>query len=236
MINVNNYFDISDKSPLTVFAGPCVIESRDLVMKVAEKAKEITTKLGVNYVFKSSFVKANRSSINSFTGPGIDEGLKILQEIKDQFDLPVVTDVHYPEDAKLAGEVVDILQIPAFLCRQTDLLLAAGKTGKVVNVKKGQFLAANQMRHAAEKIKSTGNDKVLLCERGTMFGYGDLIVDRRGLKEMRELGYQVVFDCTHSVQRPGTDGSRSGGAPEYIETLARSAVSSGFSLILFFVF
>lgn len=232
-VTIGNAFCIDDSSALTVFAGPCVIENRDLVMSVAEKAVKITEKLGINYVFKSSFVKANRSSLDSFTGPGRDRGLKILEEIKKNFNIPVVTDIHEPADAEAAGEVVDILQIPAFLCRQTSLLLAAGKTGKAVNIKKGQFLSPEAMKHAAEKIKSTGNDNVMLCERGTTFGYGDLVVDQRAFKIMRELGYQVVFDCTHSVQKPGADGSRSGGAPEFIETLSRAALATGFVNTLF---
>ena len=233
MVEIEDYFKIDKDSPLTIFAGPCVIESRDLVMSVAETVQEITDKLNIQFVFKSSFTKANRSSINSFTGPGIDKGLRILEDIKSTFQLPIVTDIHSPEDAKMAGEVVDILQIPAFLCRQTDLLLAAGKTGKVVNIKKGQFLAPEQMKHAAEKIKSTGNENILLCERGTTFGYGDLVVDPRSFKIMNELGYEVVFDCTHSVQRPGADGTRSGGAPEFIETLSRSALATGYVNTLF---
>jgi 2-dehydro-3-deoxyphosphooctonate aldolase (KDO 8-P synthase) len=233
VVQIGNKYTVDDHSPLTVFAGPCVIESRDLVMHVAEKAKTVADKLGINYVFKSSFVKANRSSIHAFTGPGIDEGLKQLQEIQETFNIPVVTDVHEPEDARIAGEVVDILQIPAFLCRQTNLLLAAGKTGKTVNIKKGQFLSPEAMKHAAEKITSQGNPNVFLCERGTTFGYGDLIVDQRAFKIMRELGYQVVFDCTHSVQKPGAEGSRSGGAPEFIETLARAAIATGYVNTLF---
>lgn len=232
-VQVSDKFIVDDSSPLTVFAGPCVIESRDLVMLVAEKAKTVADKLGINYVFKSSFIKANRSSINAFTGPGIDEGLKQLQEIQQTFKIPVVTDVHEPEDARVAGQVVDILQIPAFLCRQTNLLLAAGKTGKTVNIKKGQFLSPEAMKHAAEKITSQGNPNVFLCERGTTFGYGDLVVDQRAFKIMRELGYQIVFDCTHSVQKPGAEGSRSGGAPEFIETLARAAIATGYVNTLF---
>ena len=233
MINISNFFSISDSSPLTILAGPCVIESRDLVMSIAEQAKKTSEKLGFQYVFKSSFVKANRSSIDSFTGPGRQEGLKILQEVKDTFKIPIVTDIHLPDDAAEVAEVVDIIQIPAFLSRQTELLIAAGKTGRTINVKKGQFLAPEQMKHAAQKIESTGNKSILLCERGASFGYGDLIVDNRSFKIMRELGYQVVFDCTHSVQKPGQDGSRSGGAPEFIETLARAAVSTGMVNTLF---
>lgn len=232
-VTIGNAYRVDDAAPLTVFAGPCVIESRDLVMSVAEKATKICEKLGVQYVFKSSFTKANRSSLNSFTGPGIDEGLKQLEEIKTTFNIPVLTDIHEPADATVAGAVVDVLQIPAFLCRQTSLLLAAGETGKVVNIKKGQFLSPEAMKHAAEKITSTGNKNVMLCERGSTFGYGDLIVDQRSFKIMRELGYQVVFDCTHSVQKPGADGSRSGGAPEFIETLSRAALATGFVNTLF---
>jgi 2-dehydro-3-deoxyphosphooctonate aldolase (KDO 8-P synthase) len=233
MIEIKDFFQITENSPLTIFAGPCVIESRDLVMEVAEEGKRVTEKLGLQYVFKSSFTKANRSSLNSFTGPGREEGLKILEEVRTTFNIPVVTDIHTVEDAEVAGKIVDVLQIPAFLSRQTDLVIAAGKTGKLVNIKKGQFLSPEQMKHAAEKVVSTGNKNVMLCERGTTFGYGDLVVDPRSFKIMNELGYEVVFDCTHSVQKPGLDGARSGGAPEFIETLARAAVATGHVNTLF---
>ena len=227
MLKINDELEISNKK-LTVVAGPCVIESRDLIFSVAEKAKNIAEKLGINYIFKSSFRKANRSSIDSFTGPGIDEGLKLLDEVKKEFNLSILTDIHLPEEADTAAKVADILQIPAFLCRQSDIILAAAKTKKTINVKKGQFLAPEQMKHIANKIQTTGNKKVLFCERGTSFGYGDLIVDPRSFKIMSELGYEVMFDSTHSVQRPGAEGSRSGGAPEFIETLSRAAVATGY--------
>lgn len=232
-VRITPELTIDNHSPLTVFSGPCVVESRDLVMRVAETAKAVTDKLGIQYVFKSSYKKANRSSLDSFTGPGVDEGLRILDDVKRTHGVPIITDIHLPEEASAAAEVADILQIPAFLCRQTSLLLAAGETGKAVNIKKGQFLAPEQMRHAAKKIESTGNTNVMLCERGTTFGYGDLVVDTRAYQIMSELGYRVVFDCTHSVQQPGADGARSGGAPEFIETLARAAVSTGFVNTLF---
>lgn len=225
MIKIND-ITIGSNNPFVLLAGPCVIESYDIAFKTAETVKKITEKYNIPYVFKSSFKKANRTSVDSFTGLGEQEGLKILEQIKTELELPVVTDIHKEEDAALAAEVVDILQIPAFLCRQTDLLVAAGKTGKVVNVKKGQFLAPGDMIHAAKKIESTGNKNVMLCERGTTFGYGNLVVDMRGLLIMKELGYPVVMDATHAVQMPG-NASTTGGDPKFILPLAKAAAAVG---------
>ncbi len=209
-----------------LIAGPCVVESRDLLFAVADYAKEITARLGIPYIFKASYKKANRTSLDSFTGIGDLEALEFLREVKEKFKLPVLTDVHTAEEAVLAAAYVDVLQIPAFLCRQTDLLLAAGKTGRVVNIKKGQFLAPWDMKFAAEKASSTGNKNVWLTERGTTFGYGNLVVDMRSFVIMRKLGYPVVMDATHSVQLPGAGGKTS-GQPEYIKTLASSAMAAG---------
>jgi 2-dehydro-3-deoxyphosphooctonate aldolase (KDO 8-P synthase) len=206
----------------TLIAGPCVIESEEHCHFLA---KEIA-KVAGDFVFKASFDKANRSSIASYRGPGVAEGLRILAGIRAAGH-PVLTDVHEAAQAEAAADSVDILQIPAFLCRQTDLLVAAGRTGKIVNVKKGQFVSPSDMKHVVDKIRSTGNDKIVLTERGTSFGYNNLVVDMRGLKTMRDLGVPVVFDATHSVQTPGGQGSTSGGAPEFIPTLARAATAAG---------
>lgn len=210
-----------------VMAGPCILESRDTNMRIAERIKEITTKLRINYIFKASFDKANRTSVSSFRGAGMDEGLKSLAEIKEQFDLPIVTDIHESYQAAAAAEVADILQIPAFLCRQTDLLVAAGQTGKVVNVKKAQFLSAADMENVLKKLESTGNEKLMLCERGTSFGYNNLVVDFRNIVDMKEFGYPVVMDATHSTQRPGGQGNASGGNPHYAPYLAKCAALCG---------
>ena len=196
---------------LTILAGPCAIESQEILEKTAEGLKEITNKLNINFVFKSSFDKANRSSITSFRGPGIEKGLAMLQKVKDKYDLPIVTDIHTPDQAEKAAEVADILQIPAFLCRQTDLLVAAAKTGKIVNIKKGQFLAPEQMESLIKKIEDSGNSNILLTDRGTSFGYNNLVVDFRGIPIMQNFGYPIVFDATHSVQLPGANGTCSGG-------------------------
>lgn len=213
---------------LLIIAGPCQIESLEHSLMIARYLKEVTADLPVSLVFKSSFDKANRTSGKSARGIGIQEGLEILSKIRDEVNIPVLTDVHTEEQAKTAGKVVDVLQIPAFLCRQTDLLLAAGKTGRCINVKKGQFLHPSDMRFVAEKIASTGNNKILLCERGTSFGYRDLVMDPRSLIMMRECGYPVVFDATHSVQQlGGGGGGSSGGARHYVEALARAAVAVG---------
>ncbi len=210
-----------------LIAGPCVIESEDLVMEVAKKMKEITDKLGINYIFKASFDKANRSSISSFRGPGIDKGLEILARVKDKYDVALATDIHEPWQCEKAKEVIDLLQIPAFLCRQTDLLVAAAETGKAVNIKKGQFLAPWDMKNVVNKFREVGNENIMLCERGATFGYNNLVVDMRGLLEMRKFGFPVVFDATHSVQIPGGKGDSTGGNREYVYPLARAAVSVG---------
>lgn len=215
--------------PLVFFAGPCVVESRDLVFRIAESLQSTARQLGIGIVFKSSYKKANRTSGKSFTGPGLDEGLRILAEVKKEFGMPIVTDIHTEREAASASEVADVLQIPAFLCRQTDLLVAAGKTGRVVNIKKGQFVAPDDMRHAAAKVEETGNNRVLLTERGTTFGYHNLVVDMRGLSIMRKAGYPVVLDATHSVQLPGGDSAsaQTAGQPEFIAPLARAGVAAG---------
>ncbi len=218
---------IGRNNPLALIAGPCVIESERLVLKTAEEVVKIASKYKVPYIFKSSYLKANRLSINSFTGPGIKKGLKILEKVKKEFEVPVLTDVHSAEEARIAGEVVDVVQVPAFLCRQTDIVLAAGKTGKAVNLKKGQFLAPEDMGAIVKKVESTGNHNVLLTERGTTFGYHNLVVDMRSLVIMREIGYPVVFDATHSLQLPGGGGKVSSGQPQFIIPMARAAVASG---------
>ena len=211
----------------SLIAGPCVIESEELVLNVAEKMKEITDELQIPYTFKASFDKANRTSIHSFRGPGIDEGLRILQKVKDSFGLPVCTDIHEPWQAERAAEVCDILQIPAFLCRQTDLLVAAAKTGKCINIKKAQFLAPWDMKNCVEKVRESGNDKVMVCERGTSFGYNTLVVDMTGLRVMKDFGVPVIFDATHSVQKPGGNGTSTGGNRQFVEYLAKAAVAVG---------
>lgn len=203
-----------------------MIESEEHVHMLATAVSEIAARLKMPYVFKASFDKANRSSVNSYRGPGLKEGLRILKTVRDR-GIPVLTDIHEPGQAELAAEAVDILQIPAFLCRQTDLLVAAGRTGRVVNVKKGQFVSPHDIRHAAEKVASTGNNNIVLTERGSSFGYNNLVVDMRGLAIMRGFGYPVVFDATHSVQLPGAAGTASGGQPEFIEPLASAAVAVG---------
>ena len=221
-----NNFEIG-KDKLTVFAGPCAIESKDIVFKTAEKLKKVCEDLNINYIFKASYDKANRSSIKSFRGPGLEEGLKILAAVKKEFNLPIVTDIHKEEEAKPAAEVADVLQIPAFLCRQTDLLVAAAKTEKIVNIKKGQFLAPSQMKSIAQKVIDSGNDKILITERGTTFGYNNLVSDMRSIKIIQDMGYPVVFDATHSVQLPGGAGESSSGEREFAPLLAKSAVAAG---------
>lgn len=211
----------------SLIAGPCVIESEEMVLSIAKQMKDITDKLGIPYTFKASFDKANRTSINGFRGPGIEEGLRILQKVKDTFDLPICTDIHEPWQAEKAAEVCDILQIPAFLCRQTDLLVAAAKTGKCINIKKAQFLAPWDMKNCVEKVRKSGNDNVMLCERGTTFGYNTLVVDMTGLRVMKDMGVPVIFDATHSVQKPGGNGTSTGGNRQYVEYLAKAAVSVG---------
>jgi 2-dehydro-3-deoxyphosphooctonate aldolase (KDO 8-P synthase) len=222
VIEVNAQIKIGGGAPLALIAGPCVIESEEHVQSLAREIR----KLAGAFIFKASFDKANRSSAGSYRGPGLKEGLRILKSVRDA-GFAVLTDIHEPAQAALAAESADILQIPAFLCRQTDLLVEAGRTGRIVNIKKGQFLAPLDIRHAADKVASTGNNRILLTERGTTFGYNNLVVDMRGLAMMRGLGWPVVFDATHSVQLPGASGAVSGGQPEFIGTLARAAVAAG---------
>lgn len=217
--------------PLTLIAGPCVIESKELCQEVAGFLKELTTKLNMPYIFKASYDKANRSSIHSQRGPGIEVGLEILQGIKEEFSLPVVSDIHSVEQATLAGKVLDIVQIPAFLCRQTDLLVAAAKTGKVVNVKKGQFMAPWEMQNVVTKLEEAGCQDILLTERGASFGYNNLVVDMRSLAIMRDFGYPVVFDATHAVQLPGGGGTHSAGQSQFVAGLSRSAVAMGIDVL-----
>ena len=209
----------------SLIAGPCVIESEDQVLSIAGTMKEITDELGIPYTFKASFDKANRTSIRGFRGPGIEEGLRILQKVKDTYGLRICTDIHEAWQAKPAAEVCDIIQIPAFLCRQTDLLVAAARTGKCVNIKKAQFLAPWDMKNCLEKVRESGNDNVMLCERGSSFGYNTLVVDMTGLRVMKEFGVPVIFDATHSVQKPGGNGTSTGGNREYVEYLAKAALA-----------
>lgn len=228
---LNNFEIGGDK--LTVLAGPCAMESKEICFETCEKLKEITKKLDINFVFKTSFDKANRSSINSYRGLGMDEGLKILSEVKEKFNVPIVTDIHEPYQADVAAKVADIIQIPAFLCRQTDLLVAAAKTRKIVNIKKGQFLSPYQMKSIAGKVEESGNNKILVTDRGTSFGYNNLIVDMRGVKIIQDMGYPVVFDATHSVQIPGGKGTSSGGERQFVPLLAKSAVAAGAKVLFF---
>lgn len=221
-IVVNDQVAFGDGAPLALIAGPCVIESEEHVQYLAGEIARIAGP----FVFKASFDKANRSSVNSYRGPGLDEGVRILAGVR-RLGIPVLTDIHEPAQAERVAEAADILQIPAFLCRQTDLLVAAGRTGRIVNIKKGQFVAPQDIRNAAEKVASTGNSRVLLTERGTTFGYNNLVVDMRGLAIMRESGWPVVFDATHSVQLPGATGTASGGQPQFIPVLSRAAVAAG---------
>jgi 2-dehydro-3-deoxyphosphooctonate aldolase (KDO 8-P synthase) len=214
-------------SPLFVIAGPCVIESTEQCLLIGEHVKKVCDKLGLNYVFKASFDKANRSSNASFRGPGMEEGLRTLAIVKQRLGVPVLTDIHEPNQAKPAAEVVDILQIPAFLARQTDLLHACGSTGKTINIKKGQFMAPQEMKLAIDKVESTGNTNILLTERGTFFGYNRLVNDFTALAIMKDLGKPVVFDITHSTQQPAGLGSSSGGCPQYTPLLAKAAVAAG---------
>ena len=219
--------EIGNDRPLVLISGPCQIESRDHAMECAAALVEICAAAGIGLIFKSSYDKANRTSASAARGIGMDQGLAILAEVKSRFGCPVLTDVHAPEQCAPAAQAVDVLQIPAFLCRQTDLLLAAGETGAAINVKKGQFLAPWDMVNVAAKVASTGNERILLCERGTSFGYNTLVSDLRGLPIMARTGYPVVFDATHSVQLPGGQGSASGGQREFVPVLARAAVAAG---------
>ena len=218
---------VGDNAPLLLLAGPCCIESPELCDEIAGKMKALCAELGISYVFKASFDKANRTSVDSYRGPGLVEGLRTLAEIGKRHNLPLVTDVHETSQLAAIAEVVDVIQIPAFLCRQTDLLVAAGETGRTINIKKGQFMAPGGMAHAVAKVKSTGNDKVMLCERGTSFGYGNLVVDMRSLVIMREMGVPVIFDGTHSVQLPGGQGHATGGQREFVAPLVNAAAAVG---------
>ena len=220
-------FLIGKGQPLAIMSGPCVIEGEDHCMRAAEALKKMFSKHRINFIFKSSYDKANRSSYNSFRGPGLQEGLRILQRVQKELDLPVVTDVHTPEEARAAGQVCDILQIPAFLCRQTDLVVAAAETGAVIQVKKGQFLAPWDMKNVVQKIISAGNQKIILVDRGTTFGYNNLVSDMRGIPIMQKLGVPVCYDATHSVQLPGGQGETSGGDREFIPHLSKAAIAVG---------
>ena len=218
---------------MLLIAGPCVIESEDNVLFIAKKMKEITDKLDIDYYFKASFDKANRTSITSYRGPGIDEGLRILKKVKDEVGVKIATDIHEPWQAEKVAEVADIIQIPAFLCRQTDLLMAAAKTGKLINVKKAQFLAPWDMANVVNKLEESGNNNIMLCERGSCFGYNNLVVDFRAIPIMQTFGYPVVFDATHSVQLPGAQGTCSGGDRRFVPTLAKAAVAAGANALFF---
>jgi 2-dehydro-3-deoxyphosphooctonate aldolase (KDO 8-P synthase) len=210
-----------------LLAGPCAIEGEDIAMRIAERVVELTDKYQIPYIFKGSYRKANRSRIDSFTGIGDEKALKILRKVGETFDIPVVTDYHTAEEASMAAEYVDVLQIPAFLCRQTDIVVAGAKTGKFLNIKKGQFLSPESMKFAAQKAVDSGNPNVFLTDRGTQFGYGDLIVDMRGIPTMRQLGFPVVMDITHSLQQPNQSSGVTGGRPDQIETIAKAAISVG---------
>ncbi|WP_065334519.1 3-deoxy-8-phosphooctulonate synthase [Tritonibacter mobilis] len=226
-----NGLTIGNDCPLTVIAGPCQLESADHAQMIAGKLKEACDAVGAQFVFKASYDKANRTSLSGKRGLGIDKGLDVLAGVRDTFRVPVLTDVHTEAQCIVAGDVVDILQIPAFLCRQTDMLLAAGNTGKAVNIKKGQFLAPWDMDNVVSKVESTGNDKILLTERGTSFGYNALVADMRGLPRMAQTGYPVVMDATHSVQQPGGQGGSTGGQREFAPVMARAAVSLGIAAV-----
>ncbi len=215
-------------TPFFLIAGPCVVEGEEITLSIAREIKKICTELEIPFYFKASYKKANRSSLNSFTGIGNDQALAVLAKVKADLDLPIVTDIHTEIEAAWAAQVADVLQIPAFLCRQTDLLVAAAKTGKVVNIKKGQFMSPEAMRFAVEKVRAAGNEQVLITERGTSFGYTDLVVDFRGIKELKKNACPVVFDATHSLQQPNQPKGVTGGRPDLIETMAKAAVAVGF--------
>ena len=231
ILKLKNFEIGGDK--LTILAGPCAIESIDVMRETAEGLKKVCEKLDINYVFKSSYDKANRSSINSYRGLGMEKGLEMLAQIKNEFELPIVTDIHTPDQAEIAAEVADILQIPAFLCRQTDLLVAAAKTGKIVNIKKGQFLAPQQMKSLVKKVEDSGNRQIMLTDRGVSFGYNNLVSDFRSIPIMKEFGYPVVFDATHSVQMPGSNGDSTGGDRRFVPVLANCAMAAGADVLFF---
>lgn len=222
---------LSQDHPLVVISGPCVIESEAHALKTAEALKKMFLRHGVQLIYKSSYDKANRSSLDSYRGPGLEQGLKILEKVKQELDLPVFTDIHHPEEAKAAAAVCEVLQIPAFLSRQTDLMTAAGKSGAIINIKKGQFMAPWDIEHAVRKIEDTGNRKILLTDRGTSFGYNNLVSDMRAIPIMQKLGLPVCFDASHSVQLPGGMGNQSGGQREFIPTLAKAALAAGANLL-----
>lgn len=224
MVTIN---DLSSKENFFLMAGPCIIEGEDMALRIAEKITGITQKLNIPYVFKGSYRKANRSRLDSFTGIGDEKALKILRKVGETFQIPVVTDIHETTEAAMAAEYVDVLQIPAFLCRQTDLLVAAAQTGKIVNIKKGQFLSPGAMQFATQKVEDAGNSNIMITERGTTFGYTDLVVDYRGIPQMQQFGYPVIMDVTHSLQQPNQASGVSGGLPALIETIAKAAIAVG---------
>lgn len=224
-------FIIGEKHPLTVICGPCVIETEEFTLRAAAELKEIFSRHPFQFIFKASYDKANRSSINSFRGPGMDKGLEILARIQREFDLPVLTDIHTPEEAAIAGAICDVVQIPAFLCRQTDLIIAAGHSPAAVNVKKGQFLSPFEMKNVVEKLLACGQKKIILTDRGTTFGYNNLVSDMRAIPIMQSFGFPVCFDATHSVQLPGGLGTSSGGQREFIPTLAKAAIAAGANVL-----
>ncbi len=225
-VQVNSVI-IGGNKPLVLIAGPCVIEGEGVTLRIAQRVKEIASRVGMGLIFKSSYDKANRSSIHSYRGPGVDEGLRILRRVKEELDLPLLSDVHRFEEIEKASVVLDIMQVPAFLCRQTDFIVEVARTGRAINIKKGPFLAPWDMRNVIEKVTSAGNENLLLTERGTTFGYNNLVSDMRSLAIMRSFGYPVVYDATHSVQLPGAGGDRSGGQRELVPQLARAATATG---------
>lgn len=229
-LNIGNV-TIGVEHPLVVISGPCVIESETHALKTAEALKSLFSRQGIQLIYKSSYDKANRLSHESYRGPGIEKGLNILQKVKETFNLPIFTDIHHPEEAKRAAEICDVLQIPALLCRQTDLLIAAGESKRVVNIKKGQFMAPFDMQHAVEKVLSTGNDQIILTERGTSFGYNNLVSDMRAIPIMQTFGFPVCFDAAHSTQLPGGSGKESGGQSEFIPILSKAALAAGADLL-----
>ena len=229
-VPVKDFF-IGEDEPLTIISGPCVIESEEHTLACCEELVKITQKHNVQFIFKASYDKANRSSINSFRGPGIQEGLRILEKVKRTFNVPVLSDIHTPEEAPVAAEVLDVLQIPAFLCRQTDLIVACAETQKPIHIKKGQFVAPQDMGNVVDKIVSCGNNKIILVDRGTSFGYNNLVADMRAIPIMKEFGFPVSFDASHSIQLPGAQGNQSGGQSQFTPTLAKAAVAAGCQVV-----
>ncbi|RLD63394.1 MAG: 3-deoxy-8-phosphooctulonate synthase [Bacteroidetes bacterium] len=227
MLNTLPYIKNLDSKNFFLLSGPCVVESEEIVFETAQRIKEITDRLKIPFIFKASYRKANRSRLDSFAGIGDEKALNILKNVKEKLQIPIVTDIHTEEEAAMAAKYVDILQIPAFLCRQTNLLVAAAKTGKIINIKKGQFLSPSAMKFAADKVVQSGNEKVMFTDRGTMFGYQDLIIDYRGIPEMQEIGYPVILDITHSLQQPNQSSGVTGGKPELIETIAKAGIAVG---------